>query len=241
MLFGVYGGMMRGGTPTATVVVGDGPIAAPPLVSHTWSAIAHARRATGRRSTPKVRDGGGRGRERRDVRDARSTRPLPGVRVPATDIAAELGNALGGVDGDGRRVRGDHRARRPRRARRGDARSRSRRTGTQHVAANEGALRAGFDAASSRRPRRRGTRRCRHERCTRSRAAARSRSTSSAARAASCASRRARRACSTMSTTRQRSWAIRYPQLLPGCTGCAACLLVCPDFCFEVFRTTNPS
>jgi len=29
---------------------------------------------------------------------------------------------------------------------------------------------------------------------------------------------------------------VRYPELLPGCTGCGACLLVCPDFCFEVYR-----
>ena len=26
------------------------------------------------------------------------------------------------------------------------------------------------------------------------------------------------------------------PELRPGCTGCGACLLVCPDFCFEVYR-----
>ena len=29
---------------------------------------------------------------------------------------------------------------------------------------------------------------------------------------------------------------VPYPELLPGCTGCGACLLVCPDFCFEVHR-----
>jgi 2-oxoglutarate ferredoxin oxidoreductase subunit delta len=29
---------------------------------------------------------------------------------------------------------------------------------------------------------------------------------------------------------------VHYPELLPGCTGCGACLLVCPDFCFEVYR-----
>ena len=33
---------------------------------------------------------------------------------------------------------------------------------------------------------------------------------------------------------------VPYPELLPGCTGCAACLLVCPDFCFEVFRFDGP-
>jgi len=32
----------------------------------------------------------------------------------------------------------------------------------------------------------------------------------------------------------------RYPQLHPGCTGCAACLFVCPDVCFEVFRFSEP-
>ena len=40
MFFGVYGGMMRGGNTDSTVVVADGPIAAPPVVSHAWSAIA---------------------------------------------------------------------------------------------------------------------------------------------------------------------------------------------------------
>jgi len=27
-----------------------------------------------------------------------------------------------------------------------------------------------------------------------------------------------------------------YPRLHPGCTGCTACQLVCPDFVFEVYR-----
>jgi len=26
------------------------------------------------------------------------------------------------------------------------------------------------------------------------------------------------------------------PELLEGCTGCNACLMVCPDFCFEVYK-----
>ena len=28
----------------------------------------------------------------------------------------------------------------------------------------------------------------------------------------------------------------RFPDLAEGCTGCAACQLICPDFVFEVFR-----
>lgn len=30
------------------------------------------------------------------------------------------------------------------------------------------------------------------------------------------------------------------PELLPGCTGCGACLLVCPDFCFEIYQYETP-
>src|SRR5215831_5058684 len=37
--FGIYGGMMRGGSTESTVVVADAPIEAPPVVSQTWSAI----------------------------------------------------------------------------------------------------------------------------------------------------------------------------------------------------------
>jgi 2-oxoglutarate ferredoxin oxidoreductase subunit delta len=42
-----------------------------------------------------------------------------------------------------------------------------------------------------------------------------------------------------MSTARNEMGA-RYPELLPGCTACGACLLVCPDFCFEVYRYDEP-
>ena len=30
----------------------------------------------------------------------------------------------------------------------------------------------------------------------------------------------------------------RYPELTPGCTGCTACQMVCPDFVFSVYRFT---
>jgi 2-oxoglutarate ferredoxin oxidoreductase subunit delta len=33
---------------------------------------------------------------------------------------------------------------------------------------------------------------------------------------------------------------VPYPELSPGCTGCGACLLVCPDYCFAVYRYEEP-
>jgi Pyruvate/2-oxoacid:ferredoxin oxidoreductase gamma subunit len=40
MLFGVYGGMMRGGPSESTVVIGDAEIQAPPIIPHCWSILA---------------------------------------------------------------------------------------------------------------------------------------------------------------------------------------------------------
>ncbi len=39
MVFGVYAGMMRGGNSDSTVVIADGKVVAPPIVSRAWSAI----------------------------------------------------------------------------------------------------------------------------------------------------------------------------------------------------------
>ena len=33
---------------------------------------------------------------------------------------------------------------------------------------------------------------------------------------------------------------VHYPELLPGCTGCGACMLVCPDFCIAIYRYDTP-
>ena len=57
MLFGVYGGAMRGMNTDGTVVVGDAPLQAPPLVSHTWSAVAMHDKFWAP-VAPKVRTGG---------------------------------------------------------------------------------------------------------------------------------------------------------------------------------------
>jgi 2-oxoglutarate ferredoxin oxidoreductase subunit delta len=42
-----------------------------------------------------------------------------------------------------------------------------------------------------------------------------------------------------MSTARN-ELGVAFPVLSPGCTGCSACLLVCPDFCFEVYQFESP-
>ena len=95
MLFGVYGGAMRGMNTDATVVIGDEPLLSPPLVSHTWSAIGMHDKFWGPVGR-KLRDGA-----LVLVNDATFETELDEssyrvLRVPATDVADELGNPLGG-------------------------------------------------------------------------------------------------------------------------------------------------
>ena len=94
MYLGLYGGMMRGGNTDSTVVVADGPIAAPPVVSHSWSAIA-MHDEYWEPIEPKLRPGG-----LVLVNDATFTTEIAAsvtvLRVAATNVAADLGNPLGG-------------------------------------------------------------------------------------------------------------------------------------------------
>src|SRR4051812_46009719 len=95
MLFGVYAGAMRGMNTDATVVIGDAPLMSPPLISHTWSAIGMHDKFW----APVAR-------KLRDdalvlVNDATFETEIDEsryrvLRVPATDLADELGNPLGG-------------------------------------------------------------------------------------------------------------------------------------------------
>ena len=143
-LFGVYGGMMRGGNTDATVVVGDGPLQAPPLISHTWSAIG-MHDEFWQPVAPKLRPGA-----LVLVNDATFATPLDTVgyrvfRIHATEIATQLGNQLGasmvmtgayvGITGIVEleaAIEGMRASIPPYR--------------TQHVAANEAAILAGFDS-----------------------------------------------------------------------------------------------
>lgn len=57
MSLGTYGGTMRGGNTDATVVVADGPLVSPPIVSHAWAAVVVHPRFFGP-ITAKLRTGG---------------------------------------------------------------------------------------------------------------------------------------------------------------------------------------
>jgi 2-oxoglutarate ferredoxin oxidoreductase subunit gamma len=145
MLSAHYGGEMRGGQTEASVVVGDGPLRALPILPSTWSAfVMHPKhwepvRARLRSDGVVVANGNLVGDDL-DASDAHV------VRIPAGDIATELSapmsagfvllgaysavTGLVGLDallGAMRQLVPPYR--------------------TQHVAANEAALRAGHDAA----------------------------------------------------------------------------------------------
>jgi Pyruvate/2-oxoacid:ferredoxin oxidoreductase gamma subunit len=40
LMFGTYGGMMRGGDTDATVVIGEDSLLTPPVVDHVWAIVA---------------------------------------------------------------------------------------------------------------------------------------------------------------------------------------------------------
>ena len=104
--------MMRGGNTEATLVVADGPIESPPTVGRDVVGDRDAPRlleAHARPAAPRQRGA----RELLGVRAAASTAgPVRVVEVPATDLAVDARQHHDRVDGDGRRLRRGHRARR---------------------------------------------------------------------------------------------------------------------------------
>jgi Pyruvate/2-oxoacid:ferredoxin oxidoreductase gamma subunit len=95
MYLGLYGGMMRGGNTDSTVVVADGPITAPPVVSHAWAAIA-MHDDYWEPVDAKLRPGG-----LVLVNDTTFEKPVNASvtvhRVPATTVATDLGSPMGGA------------------------------------------------------------------------------------------------------------------------------------------------
>ena len=93
MLFGVYGGMMRGGSSESTIVIGDEEIQAPPIIPHCWSVVAMHPMGLAE-AVAKLRPEGllfanqtlVQGAPRNDVRVAG---------IPATRMAEQAGNIMG--------------------------------------------------------------------------------------------------------------------------------------------------
>src|SRR5438105_2738310 len=92
---GLYGGMMRGGNTDSTIVIADAPIESPPVVSHAWSAIAMHDEFWAPVEA-KLRAGG-----LVLVNDATFHAPVRDdvevVRLRASEVASERGNAMGGA------------------------------------------------------------------------------------------------------------------------------------------------
>ena len=93
MLFGIYGGMMRGGSSESTVVISETEIQAPPIIPHTWNVLAMHPMGLADIAA-KLRAGG--------VLFVNSTlvhrAPRDDVRLlqmPATRMAEEAGNIMG--------------------------------------------------------------------------------------------------------------------------------------------------
>jgi 2-oxoglutarate ferredoxin oxidoreductase subunit gamma len=89
MSLGTYGGTMRGGNTDATVVIGNGPLTSPPIVSQAWSAIVmHPRFFAPMR--PKLRDGSIVLADEDLLEDPLEATSSRIVLVPATTIAREI-------------------------------------------------------------------------------------------------------------------------------------------------------
>jgi 2-oxoglutarate ferredoxin oxidoreductase subunit gamma len=89
MSLGTYGGTMRGGNTDATVVIGDGALTSPPIVSSAWSVVVmHPRFADPLLS--KLRPGGVVLADE-DLLDGPIAMPsIRTVSIPATTIAREV-------------------------------------------------------------------------------------------------------------------------------------------------------
>jgi len=154
-LFGVYSGSMRGGRTDSTVVVADGPIDAPPLVSHLWSAIAMhdafwLPNVEGRGTEVKLTLGAVVLRNSSTFETELDRDRFRVFDVAATEIALGLGNemmgsmvmvgafaGITGMLGIDAAVEGMRQSVPPHRK--------------QHVERNEAAIRAGFDTVADRR------------------------------------------------------------------------------------------
>lgn len=93
LMFGSYGGMMRGGNTDASLVIGDEPISAPPVPESAWAALVmhheHARPVLA-----KLRPNGVALINTSVVEGDVETGAAARLDLAATDIAVEVGNII---------------------------------------------------------------------------------------------------------------------------------------------------
>lgn len=93
LMFGSYGGMMRGGNTDACLVIGDEPIAAPPVPAAAWAAVVmHHEHAPP--MLAKLRADGVAFVNISVVEGELDTGAAARVDLAATDIAVEVGNII---------------------------------------------------------------------------------------------------------------------------------------------------
>jgi Pyruvate/2-oxoacid:ferredoxin oxidoreductase gamma subunit len=94
MVFGEYGGMMRGGNSDSTVVLGTERLLSPPTVSRAWGAVA-LHQEYWPELAPRLQPGGVVVIDRSVFRGDVGRSDLMLVEIEATATAAEMGNPRG--------------------------------------------------------------------------------------------------------------------------------------------------
>jgi Pyruvate/2-oxoacid:ferredoxin oxidoreductase gamma subunit len=94
MMFGIFMGMIRGGSSESTVVVADDEIVSPPIVPEVWGVLAMHPEGLPKLA-PKVHPGGLLVRNSTMVTQPPAWDGVRDVAVPATDLAKEMGQPLG--------------------------------------------------------------------------------------------------------------------------------------------------
>jgi 2-oxoglutarate ferredoxin oxidoreductase subunit gamma len=94
MMFGMFGGMIRGGSSESTVVLADDEIVSPPIVPEVWAVLAMHPEGVAKVTT-KVRRGVVLVRNAPMVPLPRDWSDAKDVAIPATDLAKSMGQPLG--------------------------------------------------------------------------------------------------------------------------------------------------
>jgi len=94
MMFGLFMGMIRGGSSESTVVLADDEIVSPPIVPEFWSVLAMHPEGLAKLG-PKVKPGGVVVRNATMVTRAPAWAGVCDVAVPATELAKAMGQPLG--------------------------------------------------------------------------------------------------------------------------------------------------